>query len=379
MKKSPGKEITVAFLGNAYYDSRIINLMHSFDDADIDYRVISYDWSEREILTDNPRVKVIKLQKSPRIKFYLRFFRTLFFSLIKTRSKIYIADDVYTLPLCVFAAKLSGGKVYYNSRELYGFLAGLRNKNKVQKIIADVERRFIKYADVVMTTGEMDSEFIEQEYNLSGSLVIRNLPGFVPDIIPKDLHKLLNIPNEKKIILYQGVVLEGRGINKVIDLIGNYKNIVFVVIGDGDFRPHFEQKVQELSLGEQVIFYGRVPHEELLSFTAGADFGLALIENISKSYYYALPNKLFEYIMAGIPVISSNLPQMEKIVNDYKTGIVIDPENSEELEKLFTNINNDKIPVNEFKKNAKEAAKELNWENEYKKLAEVIRLHGVKK
>ena len=91
-------------------------------------------------------------------------------------SDIFVAEDVYTLPLVTFYAKLKRKKVYYNCRELYPFLAGLRNKKIVQAIIRSVERFFIKRVDLVLTTGEMDAQFIQQYYKITNVIVLRNLP-----------------------------------------------------------------------------------------------------------------------------------------------------------------------------------------------------------
>lgn len=363
-----GKDITVAFLGNAYFDSRIVNLIYSFEKDKLDYRIISYDWSGTAINNNNPRVEIIPLNRKNSLLFYSLFLLSLFRRLFLSNSKIYLAEDVYTLAPVVFFAKLKNAKILYNSRELYGFLAGLRDKKKTQQVIAAIEKRFIKYVDLVMTTGEMDSEFIEEYYNLEETLVLRNLPKYIKIENPVNLRKKLNLPEDSIILLYQGVVLEGRGILKIINQIGNFKNLVLVVLGDGAYKEKFEAESKKREVSDRVIFYGRVPHEELLNFTAGADFGLALIENISKSYYYALPNKLFEYIMAGVPVISSNLPQMKNIIERYSTGVCVDPENNEELNNVFAQIQNGSLEIEKAKENCSKAAIELNWEEEYKKL-----------
>jgi len=364
-----GRDITVAFLGNAYFDSRIVNLIYSFEKDKLDYRIISYDWSGSQISNNNPRVEIIPLKRNNSLLFYSLFILSLFRRLFLSNSKIYLAEDVYTLAPVVFFAKLKNAKILDNSRELYGFLAGLREKMKTQQVIAAIEKRFIKYVDLVVTTGEMDSEFIEEYYNLEKSLVLRNLPKYKKIENPVNLRKKLNLPEDSIILLYQGVVLEGRGIIKVIHQIGNFKKLVLVVLGDGAFKEKFEAESKARGVSNQVFFYGRVPHEELLDYTAGADFGLALIENISKSYYYALPNKLFEYIMAGVPVISSNLPQMKNIIDRYSTGVCVDPENDEELNDVFEQIQNGSLEIEEAKENCSKAALELNWEEEYKKLA----------
>ena len=144
------------------------------------------------------------------------------------------------MPFVYFFAKLNKAKVFYNSREIYAHLAGLRNKVFVQKIIAKIESGFIRKVDTVLVTGEMDAEYLKESYGIDNLFVLRNLPKYKSDIAKIDLHKKLNIPQNSKIILYQGVILEGRGILKVIDLMREIDNVHFVIVGEGEFRQKFE-------------------------------------------------------------------------------------------------------------------------------------------
>ena len=100
-----------------------------------------------------------------------------------------------------------------------------------------------------------------------------------------------------------------------------FKKCDLVVLGTGVFRTKYEKLASELGITDRIHFLGNIDQKELINYTAGADIGVALIENISKSYYYALPNKLFEYIMANVPVLISDLPQMKKIVDDYNASL----------------------------------------------------------
>jgi glycosyltransferase involved in cell wall biosynthesis len=186
------------------------------------------------------------------------------------------------------------------------------------------------------------------------------------------LRKLLNIPLENKIILYQGVILEGRGILKIARVLDRFPNSDFVIIGDGEFRQKFEEEISKLPQSERVHFIGSVNHNDLLNYTADADIGVVLIENISISYYYALPNKLFEYIMAGVPVLASDLPQMKKIVDEYNIGKYINPDNENELIEVLSEMISNNTLIETLKINCYKAAKELNWESEFRKVEKYL-------
>jgi len=371
MTKTTGKSITIAFLGNANLDSRIVSLHRSLTSDGWIVNIISFDWFSGDHI---PRDKfpVYKLNKKSPLRFYPKFLFLLFKELIKSKTDIYLAEEIYSLPLCHLVARFRGKKLYYNSRELFAFLGGLRNKSKIQAFFAFLERFYINKNDFVLTTGEMDSEFLKHHYGTENTIVIRNIPSYRKPRNIIDLKKELGVSADSIILLYQGMILEGRGISLIYDLMLLSEKLVFVLVGDGPFRQKFEMEAQELKIDDRVFFLGMKSQEELYEYTAGADFGCALIENISVSYYHALPNKLFEYIMAEIPVISCDLPQMKRIIEEYETGIAVNLENkqqaiSEIMQFIERNGRNDY-----YRKKAAEASKVLNWETEYLKVKKVL-------
>ncbi len=218
----------------------------------------------------------------------------------------------------------------------------------------------------------MDADYLKDAYGIENLVVVRNLPKYINEIKPIDLRTKLGIPNEDKIILYQGVILEGRGILYLINILDKIENAHFVVIGDGEFRKNFEDETKKLEIKNKVHFMGVVNHEELLNYTAAADIGVALIENISISYYYALPNKLFEYIMAGVPILASKLPQMEKVILKYGVGKCVEMGNEAEVVKVLNEMLSNDVMLTAYSGNCKNAAKELNWEAEFEKIKHLL-------
>jgi len=363
------RSITIAFLGNATHDTRIANLTKSLTEDNIDLKVISFDWITPNFKTTLGNTSIFKLDKSKSsISFYLNFLRILLSELRKTNSSIYIAEDIYTLPVVTFIAKLRKAKLYYNSREFYAFLGGLRNRKTLQNTIRWIEKYFIQKVDQVLVTGDGDAQFLQEYYGISNTIVIRNLPL---EQIPNnkvDLKSKLKIPENNLILLYQGVILEGRGFKPILNALAEIENFHLITLGSGVFQNEYEKLAEELKISDRVHFLGTFEQHELINYTTAADIGLALIENISKSYYYALPNKLFEYIMADVPVLCSNLPQMKKVVEEYKVGEVVDIEKDRELITRLKNLIMNRDLLFEYKQNCKPASSILNWQKEYEKV-----------
>jgi glycosyltransferase involved in cell wall biosynthesis len=363
------KKVLITFLGNINYDTRCFNLFNSLQQNGYDVEFVGFDWLTKDFKTIKGKKTIYQLvKKSPSIFFYINFFSTLKLNLLFRKYDILFAEDLYTLPVCIIFGKLKRAKVIYDCRELFGFLAGLKNKPFVQRLWRVAEKIFIKLSDLVIVTGKMDEDFIKKEYDLKNTLVIRNLPTFNKSTSKVDFYSKYNIDKSKKILLYQGVVVHGRGLKMIFELLKRTDDYVLSILGDGEHLDYYKNLAESLRIDDKVIFVGKVSQEDLISYTSSAFLGLSLIENLSLSYYYALPNKLFEYIMAEVPVIVTDLPQMKSIVDEFKVGFVIEENDIDSLEKILKNLSSDINIYNELKHNCKKASEILNWNNEFKNL-----------
>ncbi len=366
------KSVLIVFLGNIHFDTRVNNLYRTFHEKGYKTRVISFDWLTSGFISEKGDISVFKLGKKSSLVFYLRFAYILSRELLFTKADIIFAEDIYTLPFSVIFGKLKGAKIFYDSREVYGHLAGLVNKKKVQILLSRVEKIFIKYVYKVITTGELDSAYIKSEYPKHNPVTIRNLP-YIPVITgPFDFRQYYKLDNKIKILLYQGVILHGRGLRLIFDVIGGIENCIIVIIGGGEYEGHYRNLAIEKKIEDRVYFFGKISQNELLNYTAGADIGLSVIENLSLSYYYALPNKMFEYIITGVPVLASNFPQLKTIIDKYNVGLYIDPEKIDDFKNTLQRMVNDDDLRKKLSENCFEAGKELNWEKEIKKLLMII-------
>ena len=370
---SSKKKVLITFLGNINYDTRCKNLYDTLSTNNFDVEFIGFDWMTNGFVETQGDISIFKLKKGfLSLSFYLKFIWHLKLKLFSTKATIIFAEDIYTLPFAVIFGKLKRAKIYYDSRELFGYLAGLKEKKIKQLFWKLTEKIFIKKADYVMVTGPMDGEFLIKEYGINNLILLRNLPRYYKPELKLDLHSHLQIHKSKKIILYQGVLLKGRGIEKVYSVLSELSDHVFVIAGSGEYEEHYQNLAEQMNLIDQVFFLGKLTQEDLPQVTASVDIGVSLIENLSVSYYYALPNKLFEYIMAEVPVITSNLPQMKEIVEKYDVGFAVDINNKAELIDALKKLAEDSRFYENKKQNCHIASQELNWEKEVTNLLKQI-------
>ena len=193
--------------------------------------------------------------------------------------------------------------------------------------------------------------------------VVRNVPYYRP--APTQQKQSQNI----KTILYQGAVNTGRGLEWVIDAMPYVKDAQLLIIGSGDIKPQLEEKVRAMQLTDKIRFEDKMKPEALLSYTRQADLGLCLLENKGLSYYYALPNRIFDYINAGIPVLATRFPEIEAIVDTYQTGVLIDNYEPEYLAQTINEMMEQPYPTEHFQS----LASKFCWENEEKILLDIIR------
>ncbi len=231
------------------------------------------------------------------------------------------AMDLFALYAAVRLQRSSTARLIYDAREFYFALGPLQGRGIKQRIIALMERLLIKHATLVTVSGELDAEIMQQRYHLAAlPTVLLNVPPFREHIMSSKLRDTCHIPASSPVVLYQGVLHHGRGIGPVIAALPMLPRVHFCVIGDGPAREELTTLARATDVADRVHWLGAIDYDELHAWTCSADVGLCLIEPISKSYEYALPNKLFEYIMAQIPVVVTDLPAMRKFVLRYRLG-----------------------------------------------------------
>jgi glycosyltransferase involved in cell wall biosynthesis len=241
------------------------------------------------------------------------------------------AADLYSLPAAIKLAKKilkeTGimPQIIYDSREIFSALGPLSGSTIKQRIIAFLEKRFICKVDKFVVSGELDAEYLKSYFQTDKPFfVIKNYPKKQEINKSNYLAEKFNISSDKKILVYQGVLLGGRGIMPMLKAMNQIKDkYAFCMIGSGSKEEDYRKYVLENDLQDSVFFHPEVEYSELLNITASADIGLCLIEPISFSYELALPNKLFEYIACGLPVLVSDLPALRKVVKDENIGEII--------------------------------------------------------
>ncbi len=293
--------------------------------------------------------------------FYATYNIRLFIYLLFSRCDVIVANDLDTLPAAFYAARLKRKILVYDSHEYFTEVPELIFRERIQKIWHTIERYIVPKIRFAYTVNQSIADIYKEKYGVSFE-VIRNVAAYRESLPHIQNHK------EPKKIIYQGVLNVGRGIELAIDAMKFIDDVIFVIAGDGDIEHELKQRASENNLEDRVVFTGRLDQARLYRLTHQAQLGLSLEENRGLNYYYALPNKLFDYIQARIPVVVSDLPEIKNIVQKYRIGDVLQERSPGHLAEKLKSILSDEAMMNTWKKNLDLAAKELCWENEEKRL-----------
>ena len=295
--------------------------------------------------------------------FYAEYNIRLFFFLLFAKVDLIFANDLDTLPAALWAAKIRKKRLIFDAHELFFEMPELQHRNFQKKIWKKIEDIFIPKLDSAITVCQSIADYYKEKYHIDFKAV-RNMPLYKFDNSEKEK---LNF-GDKKIIIYQGAINVGRGLEWTIEAMKYVENAVLLIIGNGDIEEKLKQQVSDLQLDNKVFFLGKIVPEKLPAYTVNANIGLCLLENRGLSYYYSLPNRVFDYIQAKVPVLATDFPEISNIVNTYHTGITINNYEPQFLAKKINEMLENKIDNKVFEK----AAKELCWENEEKILIEII-------
>jgi glycosyltransferase involved in cell wall biosynthesis len=244
---------------------------------------------------------------------------------------------------------------------------------KVMKTLGTrVEKKLVQQVDAFITTCDSFKDYFEKTYNVADLKVVMNCPSleFTKSIKPKSIRGILNIADSEVICLFQGIMNKGRALHVLIDAF-RYTNeeIKLVFIGEGSLKRELIETVALNQLSTKIFFLDKVDSSELIGFTKGADIGVNLQEKINISKELASANKLFEYIHSNLPIIATSVPENIKVIRKYNLGLLVDNDSKQLAEAINTiAVMNKEF----FSKNCKIAAEEYNWENQVKKLDEII-------
>ncbi|MBI4338406.1 MAG: glycosyltransferase [Chloroflexi bacterium] len=269
------------------------------------------------------------------------------------------------LPTGAFFKVFKGSKLIYDTHELETERHGWGKWRR--KLAKAVERLFIPLVDEILVSSPPYAEWYAKAYGKRAHTVL-NTPSYAPIRTTNLFRERFGISSDKTIFLYQGAVGTGRRTEEILGAFGNSKDPDKVVVFMG-YGP-LEGMIKEAAARHpNIFFHPAVKPSEVLHYTASADVGFCIIENTCLSYEFTSPNKMFEYAMAGLPVVVANFGEMKRLIEAHRIGYVLQDSTAGGISELIARV--DKAELQTFRENLASFGKIYNWENQEKVLAQV--------
>lgn len=295
-------------------------------------------------------------------------------ALVTNKPDVIHAHDINVLPTAWLASRICNVPLVYDAHEISTSREGYQS---FRKVVGWIEKKLMPKAVATITTTDTRAKFFARAYSIKRPIVLQNRPRILvnkrqDNFDNKRLRNELGLTNlEWPIILYQGGLQQGRGLHKLVKCAELVPEAYFVFIGGGRLTHELTNLTHELGLTERVKFIPTVPLSDLPEYTACADIGVQPIENTCLNHYSTDSNKLFEYILAEIPVVATDFPEIRKIVNGYNIGEIVPDKNVEQLALTLNNLVNNCDLRNIYKKNAVLIANSVSWEEQEYKLVRI--------
>lgn len=299
--------------------------------------------------------------------FYWRSFRLI----AQAPADVYHAHDLNTLPVAALLARVTRGRLVYDSHELYTEISTLSPRERA--VWRVVERLLIRRADRVITVCESIADELARRYGIEKPTIVLNCPSARQQLEPSGDANILRAraglaSGAEPIVLYQGGFAPNRGLETLIEAMVHVERGVLVMMGWGRLEVGLRHLIRERGLAERVVITGPVPQHALLGYTRGADIGVIPYRAVGLNNYYTTPNKLFEYMGAGIPIACSRFPELVRFVEGLGIGATFDPEDPYDMAATLNRLLADPARLREMRAKVLATGKRFTWEAESVKL-----------
>jgi glycosyltransferase involved in cell wall biosynthesis len=289
---------------------------------------------------------------------YAEYNIRLFFYLLFQKTDAICAIDLDTILPCYYISRLKKVRKIYDAHELFTELKEVMSRPAVYKKWLSIEKRIIPRFKSGYTVSESIADYFRDKYKVNYQ-TIRNVPV------------LKNFSGDKssaeKFILYQGAVNEARAFEWLIPAMKEVKTRL-VICGDGNFMPQLKQLISENNVADKIEIKGMLHPDALFEISQQAYCGISLAENTGLNQYFALPNKFFDYIHAGLPQLTMNYPEYQKLNAQYEVAVLTDDLSPAGIAAAINNLLGDDVLHKRLKENCIKAREELCWQKEENKL-----------
>lgn len=291
---------------------------------------------------------------------------------IRSKPSVIHAHDIEVLPAGWLASRLTSSKLVYDAHEIS---TGREGFQSLKKLVGWIEKKLMPKASATITTTELRAKFFARAYGIPRPTVLQNRPEWYELESSTKIRDVLNLIEEWPIVLYQGGFQEGRGLERLVEVSQYINNAYFIFIGNGRLEKTLLKKAADLNVSNRVKFIPKVSLAKLPEYTSSADIGVQPLQNTCFNHFTTDSNKLFEYALAGLPIIATDFPEIRKLVKNYGLGLLAEDSQEALIDAIKTLVNEHQMRA-EFAENALRYRRELSWSSQEPKLLKLYETIG---
>jgi len=375
LKKGKKKKVIVSVINDLVTDQRVDKTCQLLTEMGFSVLLVGrvkHDSLPMPLRSYKTKRMKLLFEKGP--FFYAEYSIRLFLLLIFRKANLFVSNDLDTLWPNYLNHKWRNIPIVYDSHELFTETPEVIHRKFVQSTWLKIERSIFPKLKDVITVCDSIADIFHKKYGVDVK-VVRNIP---PKRNIKNLkaRKELDLPEDKKILILQGSGINiQRGAEELVDAMKFIPDYLLLIIGGGDVIENLKKQATGLKL-KNIRFLPKQPMESLINYTRNADLGLTLDKDTNLNYRYSLPNKLFDYIHAGIPVLASPLVEISKIIKKYDIGTTIENHDPKHIADKIKEVLNNENQLSGRKENLKFAAEDLSWDKEKEILIKIYQQYA---
>ncbi len=293
------------------------------------------------------------------------------------RTDRILGNDLDVMPACYLASRIRGKPLVYDTHEYFLGMPELAGRPFVKKVWQAIEAFIFPKVQHIYTICDSFCELYRKDYQKELKAV-RNVPYLQVEesgaLLPTAIQN--KIPHDRKILLFQGAGINPeRGVEELV-LSMQYLDpgqFHLLIIGGGDIFDQIVTLVNDQALTDRITILPKQPFEILRAVTRQAHLGLSLDKPTNINHLYGLPNKIFDYLHCGVPVLVSRLVELEKIVNEYQVGDFIENHDPKHIADRIREMLGDERQLEKWSENTRKLRLELNWEKESKIVTDIFK------
>lgn len=365
------KKVFVSVSNDLVTDNRVDKTCRTLVDASYEVCLIGRLKKDSPQMNERPySYKRMRLCFYSSFFFYAEFNLRLFFKLLFSKADILWANDLDTLWANYLVSKIKHLPLVFDSHEHFTEVPELKYNKFAKWFWKKIEKGILPKLNNVVTVCQPIADYFKNEYNVD-ALIVRNCPN--NNWVKKTkTREELGMPKDKPILIWQGGGCNiERGMEELVESM-QWIDAYLYIIGGGDVYDDLKLIAQRFGVQDKIAFIPRLPFEEMMQYTFNSTIGLSLDKDTNQNYSISLPNKLFEYIHALLPMLITPLSEIKPIVETFKVGDFLTNHQPSNIALQINSLLNDNKRREFYSENCKKAKQLLCWEVEEKKIIDLL-------